>query len=65
MDIRWTACSICTTLPFLHAVTMAVFKSLDDALEYVAWVNEYDADYFERSDQEWINYVVEGDFINE
>jgi hypothetical protein len=40
--------------------TMALFRSLDDAMEYAAFVTDFDEERFPG----WITYVVEGDFLN-
>ena len=41
-------------------VLLATFLSICDALEYAAFVTEYDEDtYFG-----WTTYIIEGDFIN-
>lgn len=45
---------------FPTAVVFATFLSLEDALEYAAWVTEYDEDVFYN----WTTYIVVGDFVN-
>lgn len=57
--IFWTVCSAYNGITNT-VTTLSVFKSLDDALEYAAFVTHYDMvdDY-----KGWCTYVVEGDFI--
>ena len=39
---------------------LAVFKSLRDALEYAAFVNQYDQEDYKC----WLTYVIEGDLLH-
>lgn len=58
---EWTVVSSFTgeyTRSFL--LPLAVFKSLNDALEYAAFVNEYD----EKDYVCWLTYVIEGDCLH-
>ena len=59
MISRWTVVSVDSFSLFLTAVQLAVMNSLDDALEYAAFVNHYDEEEFSN----WFTYVVEGNFL--
>jgi hypothetical protein len=59
---RWTVVSTFTGLhTFVSLVPLAVFSALYNALEYAAFVQQYDAENFPH----WLTYVIEVDLLND
>ena len=56
-NILWT---VVTANKFNCVLILSLFKSLGDAINYAAFVTDYDDPNYLG----WITYVVEGDFFN-
>lgn len=54
----WCVVSVGLEFP-KHPCILAGFPALEDALEYAAFVTEYDEDVFVG----WVTYVVEGSYF--
>jgi len=59
MKEKWSV--ITTSKNSSNYIMLSLFDNFYNALEYAAFVNDYDED---RKLFEWCTYVVEGDFLN-
>ena len=57
MNKKWT---VVTANRFNCFLILSLFNSLGDAIDYAAFVTDYDDPNYLR----WTTYVVEGDFFN-